>query len=400
MAVLVDRAPRVLRARHVLAAACAALGVGLGYLGFGDAAVAAAVAGLATLALRPSENAGRAGDPGLAMLRAIAGRSQSAERLEGAVAATLEELVRHAGGSIALALIRRGEGGLCDAYYWLDGRLGRDELLWQEELARPLEDGPGAPSPRLPTRLGRPGGWIARPIIGRGDVCGALLLLDPPSRNRSWLGVALTVLGSHVGAVAIGERFDERLERGYMATIEALVNALEAKDPYTAGHSTRVSRYALAIAAEMSLPEEQSVELQTGAVLHDIGKIGIGDGVLFKPGRLSEDEYDEIKDHPRRGARIIDAFNRSSTVLSIVFHHHERYDGRGYPAGLRGVDIPLAARIVNVADAFDAMTTSRPYIGEPRTRVDGIAELRRGAGTQFDPVVVEAFERALSSGRG
>jgi putative nucleotidyltransferase with HDIG domain len=185
-----------------------------------------------------------------------------------------------------------------------------------------------------------------------------------------------------------------------MATIEALVHALEAKDPYTAGHSTRVSRYAAAIAAEVGFPEEQLTDLQTGAVLHDLGKIGVGDGVLLKPGRLSDAEYDEIKDHPRRGARIIDAFNRSTTVLSVVFHHHERYDGRGYPAGLRGEDIPLAARIVNVADAFDAMTTSRPYNGEPRTRADGLAELRRGAGTQFDPLIVEALERALSSGRG
>ncbi|HEY3082446.1 MAG TPA: HD-GYP domain-containing protein [Chloroflexota bacterium] len=387
-------------ARRVAAAACAALALGLAHYGFGEASFAAAIVGLAALAFAPAPSVGRAPDPALLMLRAIASRTQSAERLEGAVAATLEELVRHAGGSIALALIRRGEGGLCDAYYWLDGRLGRDELLWQEELAGPFEDGPGAPSPRLPTRLGRPRGWIARPITGRGDVCGALLLLDPPGRNRSWLGVALTVLGSHIGAVTVGERFDERLERGYMATIEAMVHALEAKDPYTAGHSTRVSRYALAIAAELGFPEDELINLQTGAVLHDIGKIGVGDGVLFKPGRLSPEEYDEVKDHPRRGARIIDAFNRSSTVLSIVFHHHERYDGRGYPAGLRGEDIPLPARIVNVADAFDAMTTSRPYNGEPRTRVDGIAELRRGAGTQFDPIMVDALERALSSGRG
>jgi putative nucleotidyltransferase with HDIG domain len=396
---LAPRASRRPGPRPVAAAVGAATALALAYHGLGGAALTAAVVVLALLALMPLRRLGRTPDPALAMLRTIASRSAAADRLEGTLATTLEELVRHGGGPIALALIRRGEGRLCDAFYWLDGRLGRDELLWQDDLAGPFEDGPNAPSPRLPTRLGKARGWIARPIVGRGDVVGALLLLDPPARSRGWLGVALTVLGSHVGAVVVGDRFDERLERGYMATIEVLVNALEAKDPYTAGHSTRVSRYALAIAAELGFPEDESTDLQAGAVLHDIGKIGIGDGVLLKPGRLSEAEFDEIKDHPRRGARIIDAFNRSSTVLSVVFHHHERYDGRGYPAGLRGEDIPLAARIVNVADAFDAMTTSRPYAGEPRTRAEGVAELRRGAGSQFDPVVVDALERALSSGR-
>jgi putative nucleotidyltransferase with HDIG domain len=224
-------------------------------------------------------------------------------------------------------------------------------------------------------------------------------VLEPSARDRGWIGVAAGIIAAQVGAAVVGERFDERLARGYMATIETMVNALEAKDPYTAGHSQRVCRYALAIAAELGFPEEEIGDLQTGAMLHDIGKIGVGDGVLLKPGRLSDAEFDEIKDHPRRGARIIDAFNRSSTVLSVVFHHHERYDGRGYPAGLRGVDIPLPARIVNVADAFDAMTTSRPYNGEPKTRAEGLAELRRGAGSQFDPRVVEALEQALSAGR-
>ena len=386
-------------ARYAAAAAFAGLAFGLGYLGLRDASIIAAALGLATLVLAQARGAERPADSAAALLGAVAGRSQAAERLEGAIAATLEELIRHDGGSIAVALVRRGEGGLCDAYFWLDGRLGRDELLWQEELARPLDDGKGATAPRLPTRLGRPRSWMARPIVGRGDVCGALLLLDPPGRNRAWLATALGVLGAHLGAVAVGERFDERLERGYMATIEVLVNALEAKGPYTAGHSTRVGRYALAIAEDLGFPEELRDDLQAGAILHDIGKIGVGDGVLTKPGQLSEAEFDEIRDHPRRGARIIDAFNRSSTVLAVVFHHHERYDGRGYPAGLRGEDIPLAARIVNVADAFDAMTTSRPYGGAPRTRAEGLAELRRHAGAQFDPLVVEALERALSSGR-
>src|SRR2546422_997150 len=119
-----------------------------------------------------------------------------------------------------------------------------------------------------------------------------------------------------------------------------------------------------------------------GRMLPDLGESAAADGSLSTPPRLSEDEFDQIKDPPRRGARIIDAFNRSATVLGIVFHHHERYDGRGYPAGLRGVDIPLAARIVNVADAFDAMTTNRPY-GTTKTHAEATIELQDGAGSQF-----------------
>jgi putative nucleotidyltransferase with HDIG domain len=398
LAAVVERAPRPIGWRIASAGACAAAAAGLSYVGLTDASIVAAVGGLTALALMPREAIAHAHEPALALLRTVAGRSAAAERLEGAVAAALEELVRHARASAAVALIRRGDGGLCDAYVWLDGRMSTEELLWQDELAHPLDDGPGAPSPRLPTRLGRPRGWLSRPIVGRGEVCGALLLLEPSARDRGWIGIATGTIAAQVGAAVVGERFDERLARGYMATIESMVNALEAKDPYTAGHSQRVCRYALAIAAELGFPEEQVGELQTGAMLHDIGKIGVGDGVLLKPGRLSDAEFDEIKDHPRRGARIIDAFNRSSTVLAVVFHHHERYDGRGYPAGLRGVDIPLPARIVNAADAFDAMTTSRPYNGEPKTRAEGLAELRRGAGSQFDPRVVEALERALASG--
>jgi putative nucleotidyltransferase with HDIG domain len=214
---------------------------------------------------------------------------------------------------------------------------------------------------------------------------------------RPWLGPAMAVIAAQLGALVLGERFSDRLEHGYVATIEALIGALEAKDPYTAGHSSRVASYAGAIARELGLEDGAVDELQTGAILHDIGKIGVGDGVLSKPGRLSEAEFAEIKDHPRRGARIIDAFNRSSTVLGVVFHHHERYDGRGYPAGLRGVDIPLCARIVNVADAYDAMTTNRPYQAT-KTRSEAIAELRLGAGSQFDPDVVNALENAFARG--
>lgn len=377
-----------------LATTTVALGAGLAYVGAPEAAVASAVLGLAVMAVAPRPAA--APDvPALDLLRGVAARAGTAERLEGAVAATLDALVGGGHATSALVVVRRGDGGFCDAYFHLDGQLLREELLWQPELADP-SDGQGAP-PRLPTRIGKVASWLSRPVVARGEICGALVALQPSGRARAWLGPALAVIGAQLGAQVLGERLGDRLERGYVATIEALIGALEAKDPYTAGHSSRVARYAAAIAAELGLADTLVEELQTGAILHDIGKIGVGDGVLFKPGRLSDVEFAEIKDHPRRGARIIDAFNRSSTVLGVVFHHHERYDGRGYPAGLRGVDIPLCARIVNVADAYDAMTTNRPY-QSTRTKAEALGELRMGAGSQFDPEVVAALERAFDRG--
>jgi putative nucleotidyltransferase with HDIG domain len=330
---------------------------------------------------------------GLELVRAVTARAAVAERLDGAVAAALEGLVEAAGASGAAALVRRGDGGLCDAYTWADGRFGQDELLWTGEAVLA-----GQAAPTLPIRLGRPRNWRVQAIMSHGDVLGLLVVLEPDSRCEAWLDAALATLGHHLGAHVIGDRLHDRLERGFVATIEALIGALEAKDAYTAGHSNRVAAYSLAIAAELGLPEDLVADLHTGAILHDIGKIGVGDSVLFKPTRLSDDEFDQIKDHPRRGARIIDAFNRSQTVLAVVFHHHERYDGRGYPAGLRGIDIPLPARIVNVADAFDAMTTNRPY-GRTKTHEEALAELQRGAGTQFDPQVVAALVRAREHGR-
>jgi len=375
-----------------VAATTVALGAALVAAGAHEAAMATAVVGLAALGAAPRPVA-LADVPALDLLRSISARAGTAERLEGAVVATLDALVggRHTAG--ALVLVRRGEGGFCDAYFQVEGQLLREELLWQPELGAP-SDGDGAP-PRLPTRLGRPKSWLVRPVVARGELCGALIALEPSAVARQWLGPAMAVIGTQLGAQVLGERFGDRLEKGYVATIEALIGALEAKDPYTAGHSSRVARYAVAIAAELGLGTELVEELQTGAILHDIGKIGVGDGVLFKPGRLTDTEFAEIKDHPRRGARIIDAFNRSQTVLGVVFHHHERYDGRGYPAGLRGVDIPLCARIVNVADAYDAMTTNRPY-QSTKTPEHALNELRKGAGSQFDPEVVGALERALA----
>ena len=185
----------------------------------------------------------------------------------------------------------------------------------------------------------------------------------------------------------------ERLS-AYVGTIRALALALDARDPYTAGHSERVSALSLAIGRCMWLDDAQLEVLRLGALLHDIGKIGISDQVLMKPGPLSAEEYETIKQHPVVGARILRSVPFLEPHIPIVELHHERPDGKGYPHGLRGTEIPLVASIVHVADAFDAITSARAY-RPARAASEGLRELWRCAGAQFDAEVVHALAKAL-----
>lgn len=180
-------------------------------------------------------------------------------------------------------------------------------------------------------------------------------------------------------------------DAAYVGVIGALAAALDARDPYTAGHSQRVATLSVLIAEAMARPEDERETLRLGALLHDIGKIGINDAVLRKPSRLTNEEFEHIKMHPVLGARILQPVAFLAPHVPIVELHHERPDGRGYPHGLVGDAIPLAARIVHVADAYDAMTTGRAY--RPGRSADAaLEELRAHAGTDFDAAVVEAME--------
>jgi putative nucleotidyltransferase with HDIG domain len=181
-----------------------------------------------------------------------------------------------------------------------------------------------------------------------------------------------------------------KLEESSLEAIESLNATVEAKDPYTAGHSLRVQRIAVAIGEELDLPKSRLDPLRLGALFHDIGKLAVPDAVLTKPARLTDDEFELIKRHSEDGARIVDKFGPLRATVPIILHHHERWDGRGYPERIAGEEIPLEASIVGLADAWDAMTTDRPY-HRALTVEEAFAQVREGRGTQFAPAVVDAF---------
>ena len=179
---------------------------------------------------------------------------------------------------------------------------------------------------------------------------------------------------------------NEKLEEAYLSTIQTLRYTVEAKDTYTRGHSDRVSQYSVLIGKHLGLSDSDLHDLEVGGLFHDIGKIGIPDSILRKESRLTDDEYSEIKNHPAIGAHILS----SAKILPIVKHHHERYDGNGYPGRLKGEDIPYFARIAAIADTFDAMTSKRSYRDSLPLDVV-IAEFKRCRGTQFDPELDDVF---------
>jgi response regulator RpfG family c-di-GMP phosphodiesterase len=191
-----------------------------------------------------------------------------------------------------------------------------------------------------------------------------------------------------------------RLEELFLASIQSLAEALEVKDPYTRGHSVRVSHYSVMIARELGLEGELLRQVELGGHVHDIGKIGVREDVLNKPGKLTDAEYEHIMTHPVVGWRILAPLLGDTPVaLNIVRSHHERFDGRGVPDRLAGEQIPFEARIAAVADSFDAMTSDRPYRPDGMSIEASIAELLRCSGSQFDPKVVAAMVGAVESGR-
>lgn len=201
-------------------------------------------------------------------------------------------------------------------------------------------------------------------------------------------------IGSQIAVAIENYRLNLDVERTYVETIMALALAVEAKDPYSAGHSKRVGFYAQQVGRQMRLDEDTCRMLNAGGVLHDIGKIGVKDEILLKPTPLTAEEEEIMHQHPLIGEAIVKPVRSLSKAVDLVRHHHEKYDGTGYPGHLKGEQIPLGARILAIVDTYDSMITDRPY--RKRLPVETAkAELKRFAGTQYDPAIVEAFLKVL-----
>ena len=240
---------------------------------------------------------------------------------------------------------------------------------------------------------------VFAPLEIKGKAYGLLGVTD---RKRRFSEVELEIfcaLGSQASVAIENATLFRRLKDTFLHTASALAEAINSRDPYTGGHTQRVKEYSLKIADALDLPEEKKESLKLAATLHDIGKIGIDDDILRKGTRLSGEEEAVMKTHPEIGARILSLADETGDIMPGVCYHHEWFDGSGYPEGLKGEAIPLQARIIAIADAYDALTTNRPY----RKSIDmagALEELTNKGGSQFDPFLVETFCKAMREGGG
>ncbi|GAB4129655.1 HD domain-containing phosphohydrolase [Thermopirellula anaerolimosa] len=237
--------------------------------------------------------------------------------------------------------------------------------------------------------------WMGVAVTEGENVFGYFLAVNHTSGGQfgtvqaNMLHSVASILGIHSGNIELYRQQAELLA----GVIRALSSAIDAKDPYTCGHSDRVARIAVRLAQDLGYSAEALTRVYLAGLLHDIGKIGVNDAILQKPGKLSENEFEAIKTHPTTGFRILSGLRNLDDVMQVVLHHHESWDGRGYPDGLSGERIPPVARIVAVADSYDAMASNRPYRNRmPLEKIEEI--LRHGAGKQWDPAVVDAFFHA------
>ncbi|HEY3346738.1 MAG TPA: HD domain-containing phosphohydrolase [Nitrospirota bacterium] len=275
-------------------------------------------------------------------------------------------------------------------------RLGEGIAGWVAENRTPVLITDKSADPRyLQGRNKKPekNSLVSVPLVnGKSEVLGVINLEKyghrPPFTNPE-LDFLLAIAAQ--AAVAIeNARLIGDLEKSYFDTISALANAVEAKDPYTLGHSDRVTQYAIAIGEEMGLSRDELQSLRFGAVLHDLGKIGVADAVLQKPGGLSDEEFELMKAHTTIGEKIIEEIDFLKDVSRIVRSHQEHYDGSGYPDGLKGDEIPLSVAIVTLADNLDALSTDRPY--RPASSMDvAISMIKADSGRLYNPKVVESF---------
>lgn len=240
---------------------------------------------------------------------------------------------------------------------------------------------------------------ISAPLLNKDNLVGVINCERVLSKKGPFSPENLDLLETLASQASIAienARLYHNLLNVYLETIRSLAAAIDAKDSYTHGHSRRVTDLSVGLALEMNLPRSEVDTIRHASLLHDVGKIGISEQILLKPGRLTDDEFETIKAHPHIGAGILNSIEFLKNVCEIIKHHHERYDGKGYPDALAAGDIPLGSRIICVADSFDAITSCRPY-RKPLTFDEATEEIVRCAGNQFDPEVVDAFVRLRQS---
>lgn len=242
------------------------------------------------------------------------------------------------------------------------------------------------------------GAFLAVPLRADSDVIGALVVSNNKKRRAFFTDEdkkLLYTLANHVAIALLNAKLHRNLRNLFINTVTSLVTAVDAKDPYTHGHSKRVALYSVAIAEEAGILPGSLEDLRLSGLLHDVGKIGISDSILSKKARLNQEEIKKIRRHPIVGLRIVSSVINSKNVLGGIAEHHEQFDGKGYPGRLKGKDISLAGRIVAVADTFDTLTTDRPY-QKAFTAKEAFLEIAKNAGGQFDPAVVKAFQKSFS----
>lgn len=242
---------------------------------------------------------------------------------------------------------------------------------------------------------------MCAPLKSRSGIIGAIEVFDKLNGGNFTerdLGILIPIANTAAIAVESSQAQKSMIEE-VKSTIKALAAAIDAKDPYTRGHSQRVVQYSLMSGRSLALSPRELEIIEYAGILHDVGKIGIPDAILSKKGPLTEQEYSAVREHPQISTNIIDGIIFLEPVRDIVLHHHEKYNGSGYPSGLIGEGIPLGARILTVADAFDAMTTDRPYRAHMNQN-HALNELRKYTGRQFCPIAVDAFLFALETEPG
>jgi len=233
------------------------------------------------------------------------------------------------------------------------------------------------------------------PLVTSKGVRGLLIMGDrEPAIFRDEELFAIEKIASQLAVALENARLYEEMRQLFFSTVASLANAIDAKSPWTMGHSERVMNVAANIARDMGLDEESIERVRMGGLLHDIGKIGVMEALLEKPAELDDDDFPPIRLHPEKGVAILAPIEQLKEVLPAILHHHEYYDGSGYPGHLAGDEIPLDARIIAVADSFDAMVADRPY-RKGLGVMEAARELERCAGTQFDPAIVACFRSRL-----